>query len=658
MKDRLPALDGLRGFAAMSVVLGHVAIWNLGGNSPIITTILIALSAAHNAVQILFVLSGFLMAFLYPSTPNAVQFIKKRYARIFPIYGVVVIFLWILSIRIFPWYLQLSILLLLALIINFSWKLLNKYSRLKNIGSTVFFLFVILQISVLVFNLFFTQHLIVASFMNLPPSQFNLLSMFTNLTLTTQLVRGIPASSGVFWSLGAEILFYISYPFIVVPIVQLAKKHGTIISLLIIIAITKILFNLDNAFSSIASLAGMNIARTSGFVAGVTIGAIYQSQGRVWNSIKNIVSHRIFGIFAILLLILVQLGEHIVGAGSIGFMNNFYLITSWLIAIVVLNAIIPNSLIHKIFSVKIFTFIGLISYSLYLIHSQVAPWQNDIRTLLLPFIESQKVMQIIVLLIYLLLLLGISYFLFKTVEYLYFAGKKKVIATTQANYKEIVKEKYRGFSPKRYVFIISSTIIILSFIYTGMYSPKLLISRHSFKYTNLPNNSEVSLLSRSVEIPFISDENNLSVVGFDMRYGGSAGLVRNNDNNPSVLKFELLDKQNHQIFTSVRHAYEVEGSPRFQFGFPTISDSKGKGYMVRLSLAGGKANDSILLNTTKTGFLTISTINKTDFARNLLNLFMNRLIYVVTNPDYIFSILFILALIFLSQINKKTYSSI
>ncbi|CAN5170550.1 hypothetical protein BH11PAT1_BH11PAT1_5180 [soil metagenome] len=131
MKDRSAAQDGLRGFAALSVVLGHETIWNLAGNSTIISTILISISAAHNAVQILFVLSGFLIAYLYPVVKSPFQFVKKRYARIFPIYTTIVIFLWILTFGYFFWYIQLAILLILALAVNATWKILQKYSNLK-----------------------------------------------------------------------------------------------------------------------------------------------------------------------------------------------------------------------------------------------------------------------------------------------------------------------------------------------------------------------------------------------------------------------------------------------------------------------------------------------------------------------------------------------
>lgn len=83
-KQRFLALDGLRGFAAFSVVLFHI-VFNLPmlASAPLVIALTYnAISVGPNAVQILFVLSGFLMAYLYPDQKSIKHFIQKRYARI------------------------------------------------------------------------------------------------------------------------------------------------------------------------------------------------------------------------------------------------------------------------------------------------------------------------------------------------------------------------------------------------------------------------------------------------------------------------------------------------------------------------------------------------------------------------------------------------
>jgi len=650
MKDRLPSLDGLRGFAALSVVLGHQSIWNLAVNFPVFQLFLISISAAHNAVQILFVLSGFLMAFLYPTINHPAQFIKKRYARIFPIYATIVIFIWLKSFY-FQWYIELIILICLAILVNFGWRILSHYFPPNNLGKKIFYGFVLLQVIVLLFNLLITNKLL-ASGVILPKFEKDLISMFTNLTFTTQLTRGIPATSGVFWSLGSEILFYILYPFIVIPIIHLAKRYGILISIIIILAMTKILLDLDNAFSSLAALNGLNIARANGFIAGVTIGTIYQTKGEIWKKIFPIISHPIFGIVSIGLLILVQLGEHIVGLGSIEFMNIFYLVTSWLIAIIVLNAIIPQTLTHKIFSRKFFTFLGLISYSLYLIHSEIAGWKDRIEKILNLYLKQPIQTEIVFLTLFVVSSILISYFLFRMVEFLYFASKKKIIATTQAAAEEKTMDSNKTYTKKAYFTILAITLLGFSITYSGAYSTSLMVDRHSATKMILVGKSEVSLLNNPVTLPFKSYNNKLSAIGLDMRYEGSAGLTLANSKNPAFLKFELLDEHKKVLFTSTRHAYEVEGSPRFQFGFPTIDNSKNKQYRVRISVINAKKNDSVILIKSPTSFISISTITKSELLHNPLSFLINRLIFTMTNSDFIFALIFILFLIILA---KKKY---
>jgi len=649
MKERLIALDGLRGFAALSVVLGHLGLINLGiGSLPIVLPLLTFISAAHNAVQILFVLSGFLIAYLYPVVPSIPRFLKKRYGRIFPIYITVVLFLWFITTSpIFSsWYVQLPLLIALALVVKFSWVFLNKLPQSKNIGSILFYSFVFLQVVVLFFNLIVTPRLVDAEGIVMSGIQSSVLTLLTNITLTNQFVKGIPALSGVFWSLGAEMLFYILYPFIVVPLVHIARKSGIILSILIIAAVTKILLDLDNTLMSMLGLNGMNVARANGFVAGVTIGAIYQSKGAVWNFLVKIIGRPYFGIIAVLLLVLVQLGESIVGLGSIGFMNLFYLVTSWMIALVVLNAIIPNSLTYRIFRVKIITFLGLVSYSLYLIHEDIIPWFSSLGKVLSPLVPVD-VIQFMEILLPVIVCVGIAALLFKTVEFLYFESKKKTIVKNQLKRSNAVPV-HGGFSAAQYSVVLSFVILLFSIVYAGSYSPTLLVQRGQDPLLH-PFWKEESLLVHPFTVSFLSGDNNLSVVGIDMRYEKSAGVTIATNKNPSVLKFELFDEGGKLLFSSTRNAYIVEGSPRFQFGFPTISQSEKRKYTAKLSLIGGKLDDNIIIENPGVSFISIYSTDRTTLLRDPLKFVWNRTLFIISHPNYLFAICFILVVTILAR---------
>lgn len=83
--QRLLALDGLRGIAVIMVVLSHTNV--LSQTLPIHPFIYQTLFISGGiGVGFLFVLSGFLMAYLYPYPQSAIGFLQKRYTRIFPLF--------------------------------------------------------------------------------------------------------------------------------------------------------------------------------------------------------------------------------------------------------------------------------------------------------------------------------------------------------------------------------------------------------------------------------------------------------------------------------------------------------------------------------------------------------------------------------------------
>ncbi|TIT07947.1 MAG: acyltransferase [Mesorhizobium sp.] len=86
---RLENLDGLRGLAALLVVAGHLC--NVLGVLPGI----FGDGGAQVGVQLFFCLSGFLMGMLYLNAPfggaEVIDFYRRRIARVFPLYLVVVL---------------------------------------------------------------------------------------------------------------------------------------------------------------------------------------------------------------------------------------------------------------------------------------------------------------------------------------------------------------------------------------------------------------------------------------------------------------------------------------------------------------------------------------------------------------------------------------
>src|SRR5258708_7438428 len=149
MNKRHTSLDGIRGFAALSVFFAHAG-FNIAAltSIPIILVAYSTLAVGTNAVQILFVLSGFLMAYLYSEETHTFRFIRKRYTRIFPVYLVIIAFLWFAGLSKWTslWYVQLLLLFVTALVFHFGWKTIRKIDVSGKVRTGLFIGFIFFQL--------------------------------------------------------------------------------------------------------------------------------------------------------------------------------------------------------------------------------------------------------------------------------------------------------------------------------------------------------------------------------------------------------------------------------------------------------------------------------------------------------------------------------
>ncbi len=633
MNNRLPALDGLRGFAALSVVLTHIG-YSLPVlfPHPIFITIFDVFSGGSNAVQILFVLSGFLMALLYPSIPHAAKFIQKRYLRIFPVYAVIVFALWFISLDpTIPYYISLCILTCVTLLVYYGWNFLRTSSNAGKIGKWIFWIFISLQVGMLLFNLFITPNIYHEA--TLSPLLKDYVLLLSNLTLTTPFAKEIPRLGAVFWSLAPEILFYIVYPFIVIPLIFLAKRFGVILGICIVLGVTKILFDLDYAVASVAALQSMNIARTSGFVAGVVIGVIYQSQGTIWKKLEPIVSNPIIGFIGLFLLIFIQWGDANIRYGqSVYGMNLYYLISSWIIAFVVLTAINTRTIIYSIFSKKVFVSLGLISYSLYLIHAHIGEWlksfMNAMKQILPPYIPSELLLFFIALASSVI----IAWVLFYFVERQYFLSKP--------SRKDIkVKSKGDPYTFSRKSIIISvSVMLVLFLLYSGNYSATQLLHRHMLQSSA----GEISLLKSDLKIPFTAKENDLEEMSARIRYVDSVDRPGPEKEKKAYVHARLFDSNGKLLEQYDEKAYNLENSQILKFELAEkLPQSDNKKYVLELSLTDGEEHDQIFIDSSSTSMVSVYANSRNNLLHNPIHYIANRILFVFTNLHFVFAVVFV-----------------
>jgi peptidoglycan/LPS O-acetylase OafA/YrhL len=96
-RDPLPALTGIRFFAAIYVVLFHALPW-LESHARVPIFVRTFASNGYLSVALFFLLSGFILAYSYESKiaggPNRASFWKARFARIYPVYLLSLLLAW------------------------------------------------------------------------------------------------------------------------------------------------------------------------------------------------------------------------------------------------------------------------------------------------------------------------------------------------------------------------------------------------------------------------------------------------------------------------------------------------------------------------------------------------------------------------------------
>lgn len=636
-RNRLPALDGLRGLAALGVVLFHSGFnVQLLGFFPL-QIIYNAFAVGPNSVQVLFVLSGFLMAYLYQNVKSPLAFLQKRYLRIIPALSVVVIYIWLTKIFIkdLVWYQKVPIFIAAVLLYLFVWrgarKLLGKYK----LGRKIFFLFVLVQIvTATILTIFIPR---ITHNETVPINQLfrDLTVLLANVTLTTPFSQHQILLDSVFWSLFLEILFYILFPFLVAPLIHFCKKSGWSITIVVILIIGKILLDLDAALSPLNSFLEINIARSNGFVVGVLVGTLYFSKSLTFERIKRFVERRTVSVVILFLFFAMQWGDTTLSGHNkqpIEIMNLYYVLSSWIIGLTIVAAI-SKTFINKIFSLRIFTFLGMISYSMYLFHHSVFDWMSQIFDPIKEQLGANIFLGLFYVFVSLFVVIISSYFLFKLIESLYFVEKKNI----QEAIGSTLFMKLPPFLENKKVKIITAcsvVLVVIIFIYTAVFPFPFLVEQKKLD-KEVNKGRYVVLTDRNFDISVTPSYQYLSIVAMHLWYGESATKTIENSKIPALLKFELVDSKNTVVSHSEREAYKVEGSPNFLFGFVPQPDSMNNKYIVRLSVIGGNSHDYVQVDTRKP--ITLLYSPEGSKLLTIFNIAINRFLIIFSIPQALFA---------------------
>jgi peptidoglycan/LPS O-acetylase OafA/YrhL len=115
-RDSLPALTGVRFFAAFYVVVGHALPW-LEHRAALAVPAINFLSNGYLAVCLFFLLSGFILAYTYSDLRlgirNSAKFWEARFARIYPVYFLSLLLTLPFQLHALTWKSALAVILML-----------------------------------------------------------------------------------------------------------------------------------------------------------------------------------------------------------------------------------------------------------------------------------------------------------------------------------------------------------------------------------------------------------------------------------------------------------------------------------------------------------------------------------------------------------------
>lgn len=618
-KDKIPsrlfALDGLRGLAILFVFLSHAHISFIPVNS--LTKFIT--SSGFVGVSFLFILSGFLMASLYPNPSTKLGFLQKRYTRIFPLFlslCIARIITWFSNIN--QWYLEILVLIIVAISVNFIWvKIIRVYLNQKQ----RFFLFIgflLLQLLIAIF-----YFLIVlrppSFFFNEIPNALRLIIIFlVNSTLTFPISSYAFVMEAVLWSLAAEILFYIIYPFIFVPLIGELDSRSNFQRCIFILSLFPLFVGLFIMSEKVGHLSILSVYFFVYFVTGVSLGYIYRKNfeniSKFVDKIKGIIYLSPFAFYFLIILILF-FTTNPSNSNIVSFIWVIFAIPLTFLVAIIIN---KKTYLSRMLSSKVLVFVGTISYSMYLTHMFVI---RTIDSLIPAKNVNLQYVQFFLSLTFSILFAGLLYLL---LERPYFNRPKN-------NDSKMINLPYQKMKHLKFL-LLSLILIFVTSLFVVFQSDFSIFSTEKRNFPT-PTYSKNSLTF------FIKASQN--------KFGVVEAMLKNQSiHKQSKITFRIKEKGASSWYSSSDFYLNNSDDPLpTEFGFPIINNSSGKSYEISFSATDGK------LTILSEPVMTFYMVNKKDLIKNPFNLItflISKVETVSSNKDAQLSLLLIIPFIITS----------
>lgn len=602
MKNRISSLDGLRGLAILVVMLNHLPYGYWFSAVPVKFHFILNIIFGNGGtgVYLFFILTGFLMAYLYPAPSNSLAFLSRRFARLFPTFLIMVISLTIIEMSGKISFLKgLSIILIVAIIARIMWEICVKLSQKIPVGKWLTIGWLTLQT---VAALGYTFLLL-----RVPPSIYyekwdlrvrQIITAIINATLTLPFGQYIPQLDGVYWTLVAEVLFYILYPLLFIPLIFYIKKVSSkSLKILLIASIFPLCYGLYVLGLQILGFEILKIHQIIFFIFGVLIGANIDWLKHSISKFQNIYNNPVI----LILLIAIILG-HLPAF----FMIWYQILLVIPVSILLLVIISDNSSIGKLFQMPIFTFLGKYSYSLYLTHPYVMRQIEKIVPADSPLTGIANFIMSFVVSI------AVAFVLFKLIEKPYFDMKKSSINTP--NEKRFQDNKLIFGNAKKKALILATALLF--FLYIAYKPPIALftyISRHGGAQLFSQQNY-TSIKEKSLNKDFYASKNNLGMILTHIK-NQEISDAADKAYIPQQLQINLLDKDKNLLSNSNYEVYQIIDSRFHPFGFPKEPNSKGKPYIVQYRLTKESQSKDVRLISDEQDFISVYFTEKSTLIK-------------------------------------------
>lgn len=567
-------------------------------------------SSGSLGVAFFFILSGFLMGYLY-ANPQPKEFIERRYARIFPPFLVMAFSMWIF--RLFPQtplFARVVCMLFFAFFVRTVWT--NLIERF-HLGSLSIKIFLYIQLIIAVWYGFFIMRLPAAWFDSLPFILREGTIFATNVTFSLPFGNYIPLLDGVYWSLAPEVLFYLIYPFLFSPTVSQLKKKSSSFVLLFIVSLFPLFFGLSLLFKQTQGLGSLFIEYFIYFCGGITLANYILNKAKKSSPVflRYIVNPVTFLIMLFVSFLFLQ-----EASGATTLLFRLLLVVPF--GYIVYSLVEEETLLSRLFRRREFLFLGTISYSMYIGHTAI------VDGLHLLFRPKNLLTNVLFLSITTSIFLLVSYAFHLIIETPYFQFKP----TKKIEYHRLNTSKLPYFA--FFAFIAS--------LFFSVYSSQFNFLSQQKKYKDIIPQSIV-ISDNSYSFSFKSQENNMGVILLHLtNIVGEKNVGKTSADPSKHQRFVIKMKEEgaSQWYASQDSSpAEIGSSSSYPFGFPVIVDSINKKYVVELSMKDADYTSSILLNKDVYTITTVHQISKQTLVKNPLFFISHlggKLQIVFTNP--------------------------